>query len=95
MSEDASPADKVGRCDTKGCHRDAVVTHTYGDPESMTVSYNADLCLPCRRILAYASRIPWGDTSEDWADDESLRQYLDEEQNVTAARENWGDSDGQ
>jgi len=72
----------VGTCGTEGCHRKAVVTHTYADPETFSRHVEADLCLPCRRVVEHARGIPWNDESEEWHDVEALRDYR-QDGNVT------------
>lgn len=72
------PEPGLGRCDTEGCHREAVVTHSYmaysdGGGEEQA----ADLCLPCRRVIDHARGIPWNDESDDWHDVEALQEYID------------------
>jgi len=63
-----------GQCDTTSCHRDAVMTYSFTDGEEECVE--TDLCLPCRRVIELARRVPWGDESEEWHDTVALNNYL-------------------
>lgn len=66
----------LGRCDTEDCYRQAVVTHVYADPENMSGEVEADLCLPCRRVLEHARGVPWNDERDNWRDGHALEIFM-------------------
>jgi len=66
-------------CATVGCQRSPVVEHGHTPGDEPLRSVSAELCLPCRRVIAFAARIPWGDTDHRWYDMDSLQQLRDTE----------------
>lgn len=66
---------EVGRCETAGCHRDAVMTFSFRDGGENRRQW--DLCLPCRRVIDLARAVPWGDESDEWHDVEALEEFME------------------
>ena len=64
---------EVGRCDTPGCQRSAVMTYNFRNDDYGKLDVN--LCLPCRRVIELARMVPWGDESNDWHDIEALKAF--------------------
>jgi len=87
MSDDNS-TDGVERstCATKGCQRTPVVVHSFAPGDEPRESEKAELCLPCRRVIEFAMRIPWGDQSENWADKDALQEFVGENEPVSSER---------
>ena len=80
-------------CGTVGCQREPVVIYRYA-PHTVKVDYEETrLCLPCRRVVAFSSGIPWGDTNEEWHDRHAFRDF-DEENTVVKKSRKYDDADG-
>ena len=73
-------------CCTVGCYRAPVVVHSHAPGSEPVESERTALCLPCRRVLEYASRIPSNDETQNWLDVEALETWTDENDPVVSER---------
>ena len=86
MSDSSSVVMERSTCCTVGCHRNPVIVHSHAPGSEPKESERTALCLPCRRVLEYARRIPWNDESQNWLDVEALETWIDENDPVVSER---------
>lgn len=73
MQSNEKDDEGVGRCEITGCHRQAVMTYHFVTENEGDEYYN--LCLPCRRAIELARRVPWNDESDKWHEAEALNEF--------------------
>ena len=62
------------------------MTHSHIPGSGHIEHERAAFCLPCRRVLEYAKRIPWNDEGDDWDDVEALETWIEEDKPVLSER---------